>query len=158
MTDTSAWIAALDRAGYFVTRPRNLVAQLVVDHPGHFTASELLLEAKRRRLPLGRATVFRALEVFERLGLVERIDLPDRGHAYVACRPAHHHHVVCTRCGRSSEVADLGFGAIAGAVEEQTGFALDSHRVELFGLCPACRSDAPRHAAVERSRPLAAAR
>ena len=57
--------------------------------------------------------MFRALELFEELGLVERIDLPNGEHAYVVCQPAHHHHVVCTRCGRSAEVDDLGMEPIA---------------------------------------------
>jgi Fur family transcriptional regulator, ferric uptake regulator len=157
MPDISAWIAALERAGYFVTLPRQLVAELVVDQDGHFTASELLLDARRRRLKVGRATVFRALEVFDQLGLVERIDLPDRGHAYVVCQPAHHHHVVCTRCGRSSGVADLGIAAVARAVEAETGFEVDSHRIELYGLCPVCRLEAPRTTG-GRPTPLAAAR
>jgi Fe2+ or Zn2+ uptake regulation protein len=104
-------------------------------------------EAKRSRRGVGRATVFRALELFEQLGLVERIDLPNGEHAYVVCQPAHHHHVICTSCGRSAEVGDLGIGSIAGTVEAQTGFSIDSHRIELFGLCPQCRTAGP-----ERSR------
>ena len=140
MPDTTPWTDALDDAGYFVTEPRRVVAEMVVDRDSHFTANELIGEAKRERLGVGRATVFRALELFEQLGLVERLDLPNGEHAYVVCQPAHHHHVICTSCGRSAEVGDLGIGSIAGEVESQTGFMLDSHRIEFYGLCPACRT------------------
>ena len=78
--------------------------------------------------------------MFEGLGLVERLDLPNGRHAYVVCQPDHHHHVVCTNCGRSAEVGDLGLTSITDEVEAQTGFALDSHRIELYGLCPECRA------------------
>ena len=149
MPDTTPWTTALDEAGYFVTEPRRVVAQMVLERDSHFTANELVGEAKRARLGVGRATVFRALELFEQLGLVERLDLPNGEHAYVICRPAHHHHVICTRCGRSAEVGDLGIGSMAAEVESQTGYALDSHRIELYGLCPECRTsgvgEARRH-------------
>ena len=108
MVDTKPWTAALDRAGYSITEPRRAVAEMVAERDSHFTAPELVLEAKRRRLGVGRATVFRALEVFEELGLVERLDLPSGEHAYVVCEPAHHHHVVCQRCGRGTDVEDCG--------------------------------------------------
>ncbi len=140
MPDTTPWTTALDDAGYFVTEPRRVVAEMVADRDSHFTANELVGEAKRARLGVGRATVFRALELFEQLGLVERLDLPNGEHAYVVCQPAHHHHVICTRCGRSAEVGDLGIGSITGDVESQTGFTIDSHRIELYGLCPECQA------------------
>lgn len=125
-----------------MTAPRRAVAEMLADRDEHFTALELVGEAKRRRLEVGRATVFRALEIFEELGLVERIDLPNGTHAYVVCQPSHHHHVVCTNCGRTAEVGDLGLDAIAEEVRSQTGFVLDSHRIELYGLCADCRERA----------------
>ena len=142
MTDTQAWTEALDRAGHFVTAPRRAVAEMLAERDEHFTALDLVGEAKRRRLGVGRATVFRALEIFEELGLVERIDLPNGTHAYVVCQPSHHHHVVCTNCGRTAEVGDLGLDVIADEVRSQTGFVLDSHRIELYGLCEDCRQRA----------------
>jgi Fur family ferric uptake transcriptional regulator len=140
MVDTKPWTAALDRAGYSITEPRRAVAEMVAERDSHFTAPELVLEAQRRRLGVGRATVFRALEVFEELGLVERLDLPSGEHAYVVCEPAHHHHVVCQRCGRGTDVEDCGIEDVARQIEAQTGYLVDSHRVELFGLCPECRA------------------
>src|SRR5207249_204747 len=60
MVDTKPWTAALDRAGYSITEPRRAVAEMVAERDSHFTAPELVLEAKRRRLGVGRATVLRA--------------------------------------------------------------------------------------------------
>jgi Fur family ferric uptake transcriptional regulator len=111
---------------------------VIADQPGHFTAAELVTAARGRRLGVGRATVFRTLEVLEELGAVERLDLPNGEHAYVGCEPAHHHHVVCSRCGRTSEIDDAGLRSVVRDVAEQTGYRVDEHRLELFGLCPAC--------------------
>jgi Fe2+ or Zn2+ uptake regulation protein len=140
MGDPAPLTAALDDAGYYVTEPRRVVAELVADRQDHFTALDLVGEAKRSRLRVGRATVFRALELFEELGLVERLDLPNGDHAYVVCEPAHHHHIVCQGCGRATEVEDNGMEAVAREIEAHTGYLVDSHRVEFFGLCPECRA------------------
>ena len=140
MTDTAVLVEAMDRAGYRVTRPRRAVAELVADHDGHFTAADIVLDARRHRPGIGRATVFRTLDLLAEVGAVERVDLPDGGHAYVGCEPSHHHHLICTSCGRSTDVADCGMREVAREVERRSGYAVASHRLELFGTCPDCRA------------------
>jgi Fur family ferric uptake transcriptional regulator len=141
MGDPSSIVTALDRAGYRSTEPRRQLAGLIADQDGHFTAAELVAAARARRLGVGRATVFRTLEVLEDLGAVERLDLPSGEHAYVGCEPAHHHHVVCSRCGRTTEIDDAGLRSVVRDVARQTGYRVDEHRLELFGLCPACAAE-----------------
>jgi Fur family ferric uptake transcriptional regulator len=139
MADSAPLLAALDDAGLRLTAPRRAVASLVADRSGPFTAADLLADARARRLAIGRATVFRTLDAFNEIGVVERIDLPTGDHAYVGCEPAaHHHHVVCERCGRTTEIDDGGIRDIVRAIERQTGYRVDSHRLELFGRCPDC--------------------
>ncbi len=142
MTDARPIETALDRAGYRLTEPRRSLAGLIADRDGHFTAAELVSAARARRLGVGRATVFRTLEVLAELGVVERLDLPNGDHAYVGCEPTHHHHVVCSRCGRTSEIDDAGLRSMTGDVERSTGFRVDTHRLELFGVCPTCLDSA----------------
>jgi len=132
-------IDALDRAGHRVTEPRRAVATLIADRAGHFTAADLVVDARARRLGIGRATIFRSLELFTELSVVERLELPTGEHAYVPCEPIHHHHVICSRCGRTAEVGDCGMTAVATEVGRRTGYRIETHRLELFGLCPACR-------------------
>lgn len=142
MADSTAIVGALEDAGYRLTSPRRAVAELIGSRRGHFTADELLTESRRRRLGVTRATVFRSMEVLAELGLVERLDLPNGEHAFVACEPAHHHHLVCSSCGRSTEVEDNGLERVAAAIARQSGYRVDTHRLELFGLCPACQAQA----------------
>jgi Fur family ferric uptake transcriptional regulator len=96
--------------------------------------------AREEGVRIGRATVFRTLDLLASNGALERIDLPDGEHAYVACAPKeHHHHVVCRNCGKSTEVADSGLQSVVRAIGETSGYLIDAHRLELFGLCPTCR-------------------
>jgi Fur family ferric uptake transcriptional regulator len=143
VADPSPILAALDRAGFRLTEPRRALAELIADQAGHFTAAELVAATRARRLGVGRATVFRTLDALEGLKIVERIDLPSGEHAYVGCELAHHHHVVCSRCGRTSEIDDAGLRSVVHEVARRTGYRVDEHRLELFGLCPACQAAEP---------------
>jgi Fur family ferric uptake transcriptional regulator len=138
MRDATPIVMALDRAGYRLTEPRRSVAALIADQDGHFTAAQLVAAGRARRLGVGRATVFRTLEVLVGLGAVERLDLPSGEHAYVGCEPVHHHHVVCSGCGRTSEIDDSGLRSVVREIARRTGYRVDDHRLELFGRCPAC--------------------
>ncbi|MET1232554.1 MAG: Fur family transcriptional regulator [Candidatus Limnocylindrales bacterium] len=121
------------------TAPRRAVLRLIAAHgDGHFTAADLVADAGHRGVHIGRATIFRTLDLLLEGGFIERIDLPDGEHAYVACRPSHHHHVVCTRCGRSTDVDDGDLRGVTAAVERATGYAIEGHRLELYGRCSAC--------------------
>jgi Fe2+ or Zn2+ uptake regulation protein len=143
-------VRALDDAGYRLTQPRRALAQLIAGRDAHFTAADLLDEARGRRLGIGRATVFRALDLFADLGLLERLDLPNGEHAYIPCAPVHHHHVVCSECGAATEVRDFGMQQVIDEVERRTGFRIDEHRLELYGRCPVHAASTPRPAATDR--------
>ncbi len=132
-------IAALDDAGYRLTGRRREVTELIAAREGHFSAADLIVDARSRRLGIGRATIFRALELLTELKMLERLDLPEGDHAYVTCEPSHHHHVVCSSCGRAREVKDHGLQQALNEIERSTGYAIDSHRLELYGHCPRCR-------------------
>jgi Fur family ferric uptake transcriptional regulator len=143
MAEATEIVGAFEGGGYRITSPRRALAALIADRAGYFTADDLLVESRRRRLGVTRATVFRSLDVLADLGVVERLDIPDGTHAFVACEPAHHHHVVCSSCGRTTGARDHGLEAVAAAIGRESGYRVDTHRLELFGLCPACQASAP---------------
>jgi Fur family ferric uptake transcriptional regulator len=140
METGNAFDDALDRGGYRLTDARRAVTAIIDGRDGHFTAADLVAEARGRRLGVGRATVFRTLDALVDLQAVERLDLPSGEHAYVACEPIHHHHVVCSRCGRSRDIDDAGLRRVVRDIARRTGFRIDDHRLELFGLCPDCQA------------------
>jgi Fur family ferric uptake transcriptional regulator len=125
------------------TAPRRTLAQLIGEQRGHFTAADLLAQAESRKVKIGRATVFRTLDLLAEQGALERLDLPSGEHAYVACAPQdHHHHVVCRNCGASAEVEDEGLQAVVRDIGAHSGYHIENHRLELYGLCPRCQGSA----------------
>jgi Fur family ferric uptake transcriptional regulator len=140
MAEPQPIVTALENAGYRLTGPRRALADLIVARQGStFTAADLVADVRERRLGIGRATVFRSIELLESVGVLERLELQNGNHAYVSCVPTHHHHVICARCARATEIGDVGLGALAREVARRTGYRIDEHRLELYGLCPACQ-------------------
>jgi Fur family transcriptional regulator, ferric uptake regulator len=140
---SSQLVAAIEAAGYRLTGPRRSVTELIAAREGHFSAADLIADARVRRLGIGRATIFRSLDLMTDLGVLERLDLPDGEHAYVPCEPAHHHHIICSDCGRVTEIDDRGLAAAVQDIERATGWQVESHRLELYGRCPRCRIHRP---------------
>ena len=136
-------VAAVTGAGHRMTQSRRAVIDLIFTRDGTFDSSDLVADARRRDIGAARATIFRTLDVLVELGAVERLDLPDGSHSYVRCDIGHHHHhLVCTGCQRSVDLEGLGMAAIMSEVARRTGYRIDRHRVEFFGLCPTCRQRA----------------
>jgi len=85
--------------GYRLTGPRRSLAGLISKREGHFTAADLIVDARRQRLSMGRATIFRTLELLTKMGALERLDLPlprEEGGALVA------HVLITDRFGNAS--------------------------------------------------------
>lgn len=139
---TNTILDAFRLKGLRITGPRRALASLLVESAeSDFTIEQLWDMALSRDPGIGRATVFRAVEILQELHLLDRVEFADGTHRFRFCRDAgrHHHHVTCSICGKVSEI-DLCLNADQIArVERQAGFAVDGHRLEFFGRCPHCR-------------------
>jgi Fur family ferric uptake transcriptional regulator len=90
---------------------------------------------------VGIASVYRALEGLDALGLVQRIDLGDGVARFEPADPRgdHHHHLVCDGCGKVEPFADDALEAALRRVAGGRGFDVAAHDVVLRGACDDCR-------------------
>ena len=91
------------------------------------------------------SSLYRNLAILEQAGAVRRLSSVDDVARYELAEELteHHHHLVCNDCGRIDDVTFPGdieraLGRAATAANEQRGYAVDSHRLELVGTCPEC--------------------
>ena len=85
------------------------------------------------------STVYRIVARLEADGRVRRIDWRERGSRYEWAELPHHHHIVCSLCGRSVDIDDADLGFSEEKVRRATGFLIDHHSIELEGICPDCQ-------------------
>jgi Fur family transcriptional regulator, ferric uptake regulator len=113
-------ISALERAGGFAS------------------AQEVYSNLRKQGKPTGLATVYRTLQKAAAKNAVDVLRTDDGEALYRLCETGHHHHLVCTSCGKTIEVEGSSVERWANTVAKNHGFRKVSHVVELFGLCAKC--------------------
>ena len=90
---------------------------------------------------VGLASVYRALDLLATLKLVHRIDV-DGTACYEPADPSgdHHHHAICTDCGRMSAFEDPALEALIDELGRRLRYDVEAHDVVLRGTCPDCGS------------------
>jgi Fur family ferric uptake transcriptional regulator len=136
----TAAVQALRRAGYKLTGPRLTIMDELEKAGGHVTAAELLTKVQARDMSIGRASVFRTLDLLIQLGIVWTTVQGGSTVHYMLMPGGHHHHIVCTRCRRLIEFADCGLDRLIGQLEAQHGVRIEGHLLELYGHCQDCQS------------------
>jgi Fur family transcriptional regulator, ferric uptake regulator len=134
--------AAFQETSQRNTRPRRLIEERLTELAGSgadFTIDDLWQMLRQMEPRLGRATVYRAVEMLFSLGLLDRIEFADGTHHYRVCGGAHHHHLTCTQCHLVVEVDICLPVDQFTSIGKQTDFAIEGHSITLFGRCPACR-------------------
>jgi Fur family ferric uptake transcriptional regulator len=133
-------LATLQEAGYRRGGARTAVVEALAGHDCAVTALDLDAELTRRKPPVGRASIYRALEQLEQLDLLRRFELARGIAAYerVESSGHHHHHAVCSRCGRLEPFEDPGLERAISRVAGQVSVDVAEHEVVLRGLCKRC--------------------
>lgn len=144
---STATARRLREAGQRVTGQRLAVADALSATRRQVTAQELWERLRPRHPGLGRATVFRTLEALTDAGLARRLERDGHVYAYVACRPAHHHHLACRVCGTVEEVGEELVAEISERARRELGFEIEDARLDFYGVCRRCSVTAGRAAA-----------
>jgi Fur family ferric uptake transcriptional regulator len=136
-TWTERALAELSDAGFRSGGGRRKVVELLGRQDCALTA----LEIDRKLAGVGRATVYRALEQLEGLGLIQRVDVRGdaAGYERIDASGHHHHHIVCEQCGRVIAFEDDRLERAITALAKRPDFSVSSHEVTLRGKCANCR-------------------
>jgi Fur family ferric uptake transcriptional regulator len=129
----------LREAGHKLTEARLTVLSVLEKSEGHITSAEVLDRVSALAPNIGRASVFRALDLFTRMSLIRPTYVGSSvTPTYVLLPGGHHHHIICTNCNRVIEFEDCHLTALAGDLEAKLHVKLTGHLLEFYGLCDQC--------------------
>lgn len=134
--------ATLSNAGHKLTAPRMAVLTAIHSFDGVFSAAEIASVLTQQGTPLGDASLFRTLKLYTDIGVLQRIHGTVDCHRYIVSTHPHAHRVICTQCGQVREFAECGLDVLISTLEQQTGYRIAAHILELFGVCQRCRTRA----------------
>ncbi len=134
----------LKHAGYKLTNARLRVIEALHLLEGHATSSQVLEAVSGLDSRIGRASVFRTLDLLTRLSIIRPTYIESSlTPNYVMLPNGHHHHMICTLCNRVYEFEDCGLDEIAKTLETRLKVKLSGHLLEFYGACEACLATPP---------------
>jgi Fur family ferric uptake transcriptional regulator len=137
--DLSPRALRLRDAGHKLTQARLTVLNVLERHDGHMTSTQVLDEVNRVAPDIGRASVFRALDLFTRLSIIRPTYIDSSTTpTYVMLPDGHHHHFICTHCSRVIEFDDCRLGQLQLELEDKLNVRFTGHLLEFYGLCDGC--------------------
>lgn len=133
--DIESVLVRLSECGYRATTPRREVVSVVLEQERPFTAEQVVHLVPH----IGRATVYRTLEILASMDIVHRLLQAGGFPAYVVSWPGHRHHLVCSSCAAVVEFSECPVDDLVHDLAKRTRFTISTHHLELSGLCPVCR-------------------
>jgi len=125
-----------------VTPKRKAIIGFFLQEGKYFSAEEVWKSLKKEFEHLGFPTVYRNLEELENIGILIKINHPQRKFYYAIChlcKKEKHHHFICKRCGRVDEVEFCNFENIVRDIERKLDCKITSHFTQIEGLCSECK-------------------
>jgi Fur family transcriptional regulator, ferric uptake regulator len=140
----SEWVeraeAAMRAEGHRAGGARGAVVELLARQDCCLSAQEIAEELRGGGSGVGIASVYRALDLLDGMGLVQRVETGEGGTRYEAVVPGghHHHHVVCERCGRVAAFEDERLEEAIERLARRLRHEVSAHEVMIRGACPNC--------------------
>ena len=142
------WHGKLRGWGYRMTIPRQVILDLLNRSSKHLSAEDIYLAVHRTYPGIGLTTVYRTLDLLEQMGLINKFDFGDGRSRYELSQGPqwrHHHHLVCTKCGRIIDYTDFVteevklLSKIEESLSKKYNFKINTHQLHFYGLCEKCR-------------------
>ncbi len=133
----------LKEEGYKLTTQRKAILDAILEnHEKHLNPEEIYNIVKIKYPDIGIATVYRTLQLFEKLNIVCRVNFDDGYNRYELnynTEEHQHHHLVCLNCGNVIEVKMDLLEILENEIEREYGFSIVDHNVKFFGYCSDCQ-------------------
>ncbi len=121
------------------TAERQAILDRVFENHKHFEADELLVDLRLNDMKISKATIYRTLALLVKSGLLREVIFGERhAHYEHVYGHEHHDHLVCNNCGKIIEFTEHRIEKLQDEVCRKNKFKVDSHRLQIQGLCEDC--------------------
>nr|WP_212773196.1 Fur family transcriptional regulator [Polycladomyces abyssicola] len=131
-------VEKLKSTGVRMTPQRHAILEFLLSSMSHPTADEIYKSLEGKFPNMSVATVYNNLRVFKEAGLVRELTYGDASSRFDA-NMTDHYHVICRECGK---ITDFDYPPLIDVEREaakRTGFRVESHRMEIYGICKDCQ-------------------
>lgn len=131
-------IKLLRERGNRLTPQRVAILTAFIENESHPTAEQIHKEILKAFPTTSLATVYKTINLLKDIGEILELEFGDDSSRFDARKPHPHPHMICTKCGVIMDSELDKFEIIIDKLAKQTGFSVQSHRFDIFGLCASC--------------------
>jgi len=132
--------------GLSSSRVRLEIFDLILSISQHFDANELFLISRKKNIQISRASIFRNLPIFEKVGIIRKVQFTHRHtHYEYICDSNHHEHLICLSCGNMVEFLLPKIESTLEKISNKFNFKMLSHKFEINGICKECAKKNETH-------------
>jgi Fur family transcriptional regulator, peroxide stress response regulator len=132
-------VEILKAAGHRVTPQRLAILRELADSTGHPSVETVYAAVKPTYPTTSLATVYKTVALLKELGEALEFGFGDGGNRYDVRVPEPHPHLVCLKCRRIVDANLSSLSHLTESLAKATGFRIQSHRVDFYGICPDCQ-------------------
>ncbi len=130
------------RRGVRWTTQRTAIVETLMRSGEHITVDELHRRVRALDATVSPATVYRTVNMLVEIGMVQKRHFAAGSASFEwSLNKDHHDHLVCVHCGAIEEFQHDLIESLQEQVATEYGFLLTTHRMELYGICKACRAN-----------------
>jgi len=132
-------VQQLRTEGHRITPIRNRILDILSKNTEPISALDLIADFKSSNLNVNKTTIYREIEFLLGKNLINEVEFGDGKKRYEMDN-GHHHHLVCLKCGKVEDVSlETDLSSEEKKIEKETGFKVESHSLEFFGICKTCQ-------------------
>jgi Fur family transcriptional regulator, ferric uptake regulator len=131
-------IETLKQKDLKLTPQRRLIVDIIHEAHGHLSAETLIALVQKRMPGVNKSTIYRTLEILEKIGCVYKSESGDHA-IYHHAEEGHHHHLTCRKCGKTVECNRAIFSSVERSLLKEFGFSPEFNHLVIEGLCADCR-------------------
>ncbi|MEO0137217.1 MAG: Fur family transcriptional regulator [candidate division WOR-3 bacterium] len=143
------WHGRFKGCGYRITIARQAILDILGKTEDHLSAEDIFFAVHKNYPNIGLTTIYRTLDLLVQMGIVYKYDFGDGRARYELTEgpkgKLHHHHLVCTKCGRVIDYTDFIDEELELLRRTERGlakkhnFEIKGHLIQFYGICDACR-------------------
>ncbi|MDD3224617.1 MAG: Fur family transcriptional regulator [Clostridium sp.] len=132
----------LKENGNKMTPQRQKIIDAILENQyKHLNSEEIYTIIKKDYLEIGIATVYRTMQLLEKMNIVSKFDIDENGIRYelMELGDKHQHpHFICTNCGSIFPLKNIDFGKTQNDLNSKYGFKITDYNIKLYGICKKC--------------------
>ena len=132
-------VEKLRTRGHRITPQRLAILKVLVASEAHPSVDQVYDQVKAAFPTTSLATVYKTVSIVKAMGEALELEFSQGSNRYDGKKPYPHPHVICTQCQKIIDYETVEIDAMVTKIKQATGFEIDNHRLDFYGICTACQ-------------------